>query len=967
MVKITPSYTQRELESFKQNIISVLKRRFPTEFREFVDNTITDTFISVVAAALEQQGFYLDQQAINSFLATAELPEAIIPLASQQGYKRRLRSSASVSVTLLPSPPQPTAITIRKGEQIRVSDLVFENAEDVVIPAGKPAWPDETASEDDIVIFTEGETRSEEFVSEGSPFQSFTLSQENIISGSIVVTIEDVEWEETDSLFVNEGEAFGEDTFVGTGLDGQVFTLKRLHAIIDGNRQEDLKVVVGNDPWQRVLNLTGAPQEFVAEQEVDGTTKIIFGDDVDGSAPPEDILVNVFYVISGAQKRFTADFNRDNKATINFGDDVTGLIPTENAVITVSYAVGGGSVGNIRQGAMDGFVRGFLNSGASINVRIFNQEPGSGGEADESLQRVKELAPVFAKANNRAVRPEDWGVLATNYSHPVFGSPSFAAAKLFREVPESNLVELAIWSRDANGRLSTPSTPLKIGVENFMLTRKEICTRISTVDGKIIFFDIEADVSLTLGNSLTSALQAATDSLIDLFNSSDFVKPGVNVKLSSILQAIQDVNIINQVAIRRIVGTIKVVEDLGQGDGAKVQYSDFITTPFGLEIVPSSFEITDGTQTISDNGTGGLGGNVDSGGNNTINYETGEFDGTFALAPTNTQFITAEARYYTFLRQVETKILESNQVNEQTSFSPLIKRQPLGIAVGKDIAIDIESEFLPLQPNKVVLIGGYDNAGLQPGAQLIAKDDGEGNIVGDVLAGGTVDYATGRVEFSWNIIPAPSVSTSLFGRLIEVPDGNLTSFTFEVRDAPSGGGTIQDLEALNAKGRLCLFLSQFSTPNVQFSDVFDNGFGVLSGEDIQKKVSNIDYTNGVGALRFITPPDATAGQDFSIEICPLTLFYSSAFSAYVRGIGGYEKYIYADHLGRVFGDNTQPFPVAEVDHLCGRYRFNFVGVDATGKVVEIKYDSAMETNSQNLPVDENTIPAFGILTLREFE
>lgn len=68
-------------------------------------------------------------------------------------------------------------------------------------------------------------------------------------------------------------------------------------------------------------------------------------------------------------------------------------------------------------------------------------------------------------------------------------------------------------------------------------------------------------------------------------------------------------------------------ESVGTGNGATAQYTPTLAyTP----IRAGTVEITDGTQTVVDNGNGALEGDVAGGGNNTINYSTGAVDVTFA-------------------------------------------------------------------------------------------------------------------------------------------------------------------------------------------------------------------------------------------------------------------------------------------------------------------------------------------------
>jgi len=71
-------------------------------------------------------------------------------------------------------------------------------------------------------------------------------------------------------------------------------------------------------------------------------------------------------------------------------------------------------------------------------------------------------------------------------------------------------------------------------------------------------------------------------------------------------------------------------ETVGTGTGAVAHFTGNLSN---IPIRPGSIQLTDGTQIVTDDGAGALVGDVNALGANTINYETGAFDVTFAAAP----------------------------------------------------------------------------------------------------------------------------------------------------------------------------------------------------------------------------------------------------------------------------------------------------------------------------------------------
>jgi len=78
-------------------------------------------------------------------------------------------------------------------------------------------------------------------------------------------------------------------------------------------------------------------------------------------------------------------------------------------------------------------------------------------------------------------------------------------------------------------------------------------------------------------------------------------------------------------------GTVAVADEvLDTGDAVETNFTGALSN---VPVNVGTVSITDGTQVITDDGSGNLIGDVDGGGTNTIDYKTGLFDVTFATAP----------------------------------------------------------------------------------------------------------------------------------------------------------------------------------------------------------------------------------------------------------------------------------------------------------------------------------------------
>nr|MBC8867822.1 hypothetical protein [Planctomycetota bacterium] len=88
-------------------------------------------------------------------------------------------------------------------------------------------------------------------------------------------------------------------------------------------------------------------------------------------------------------------------------------------------------------------------------------------------------------------------------------------------------------------------------------------------------------------------------------------------------------------------------ESVGIGDGAT---AEFTGTLLRDSLRSDTIQFTDGTQIVTDDGSGNLVGDVNPGGTNSIDYATGAFSVTFAAAPAVDAAITADYEYITEYR-----------------------------------------------------------------------------------------------------------------------------------------------------------------------------------------------------------------------------------------------------------------------------------------------------------------------------
>jgi hypothetical protein len=1063
-------YLAREFAVIRQRAFDLLKLRVGSfRYDALLSTDVVPAIIDVLSWFHEQNAHYFNRAQRNSLLLLADTREAMVPLARAVGYEMRPATSASVAVQVTVDPPQAVPITLRRGARVAVGDLTFEVAEDTIIPAGARVWPDGTT--DDLVILVEGTTREESFQSDGSQFQEFTLGQPGVIEGSVSTDVADEVWTPTESLVFIEGTQRGRDTFAGAGVDNQSVQFSLLFALIDQNDEDRPIVLVtppGGNPqdaerWLQVATFTGAPNEFILSQTVDGVTTSQFGTLAAGAAPLEDSSIDVLYLIAGTQKRYQLTFDPDSVATIRFGDGVFGSIPSAGATVTSTYRTGGGVRGNVPAGAIEATLQGFLPNGATFGVSLNNASAGSGGEAAETVDHARFFAPKFAKSNDRAVTKEDWTTLAATFTDPVFGAPAHVNAYLKQKVPELNTVQVAAWGRDQDGRLATAGESLKAGVKNFLDSRRTITTVVEMVDGRVMIVDVEADITLEPGRLRQVVFADVTTAIVAFFSSSE-VLPGVDLSISKLYRSIQDTDGVAYATITKVVCAERITLAVGTGDGLTDLFAGDFLLPEGTSIALFSVAVMVGAQAATDEGGGGFIGDVFPGiavglTGNAINYVTGRFSIQFGAPPDTGALVVAEARRTLFAAVIEDLGGSDgliDRLNSATLYYPILQRATRGVWAGdphkvidafristtsqfrgrlpsgvdtlslviedstgvpqvltdnglgalvgagagtvsystgeiiftfgaaptlpvrarwttSKVDVLLPADYLPFTKGRVFFWGGFDADGLQPvapvGAQLIAYDDGDGVIAGNVLPGGLLVHETGRAQFSWNVVPPPGPGggATVVATLTQVPDGVLKIFDFTTGSNLSRSG-------LDGEGRLRFQLTDLATPGVSFEDAYDNWQGGVHGLSLDRNGDNyLNYTTGVGRITFLVAPAVTAPGTFIIKVTNVAVLLYSAFvfRAKTPSAPGLDAGLFADNNGRFWGPPgsgpVNAYPTDALDHLRGRYKAQLAsGVIAAGRPLELTYDTIQGVPpALNITVVDDQIATPGRVALTE--
>lgn len=116
-----PSYTERDIDSIKAKVIKLVQSEVST-WTDFSESDIGLLYVEILSGLLDMANYYLDKQANECFLSTAQEVGSVINLSRSLGYNRPFRQSAVGKVVFAVSDFCDNDILIPKYTQVYSSD-----------------------------------------------------------------------------------------------------------------------------------------------------------------------------------------------------------------------------------------------------------------------------------------------------------------------------------------------------------------------------------------------------------------------------------------------------------------------------------------------------------------------------------------------------------------------------------------------------------------------------------------------------------------------------------------------------------------------------------------------------------------------------------------------------------------------------------------------------------------------------
>jgi hypothetical protein len=107
---------------------------------------------------------------------------------------------------------------------------------------------------------------------------------------------------------------------------------------------------------------------------------------------------------------FVVETESDGTAYLRFGNNQHGQRPASGMTFSATYRVGNGAQGNVGADAIGHIV------GSDLAIRLVrNPLPAQGGINPESIEEVRQNAPIQFRTQERAVTPDDYASIAQDY------------------------------------------------------------------------------------------------------------------------------------------------------------------------------------------------------------------------------------------------------------------------------------------------------------------------------------------------------------------------------------------------------------------------------------------------------------------------------------------------------------------------------------------------------------------------
>ena len=534
------SYTTRDFEGIRSELIQYVRTYYPELIQNFNDASVFSVFLDLNAAVADNLHYHIDRSIQETVLQYAQQRSSIYNIARTYGLKLPGQRPSvalvdfSITVPAFGDKEDERYLgQLRRGSQVLGAGQVFENVEDIdfASPYNSQGFPNRlkipnfdssnrlvnyTITKREVVV--NGITKVFKRVitpSDVRPFLEVFLPEKNVLGVTSVLLKDGTSY--TTVPTVNE--------FLG--LQNKWY---EVDALAEDRIFIEDPTKVSDQPGIKVGRYIQTQDKFITEYTPEGFLKMTFGG---GTNTAQDAL-NQFTTLGVP---LNLQLYQNNLSL--------GSALKANTTLFIQYRTGGGLSTNLGTNVINqvGTVSFFVN-GPSENInqqvvgslRCNNVTAAIGGAGQPTVEEARNYVSFNFASQNRAVTVNDYEALVRKMPSQ-FGAPAKVAI-----TENNNKVLVQILSYDTSGKLtSIVSNTLKQNLANYLSNYRMLNDYISIETAEVI--DVSVDIAVVLDST-----QNQGQVISNIVNKiSTFMDPqvrqlGQNIYLAQLNSLVQDEN-----------------------------------------------------------------------------------------------------------------------------------------------------------------------------------------------------------------------------------------------------------------------------------------------------------------------------------------------------------------------------------------------------------------------------------------
>jgi hypothetical protein len=570
------SYTSRDFQAIRTDLINYVRTYYPELIQDFNDASVFSVFLDLNAAVADNLHYHIDRSIQETVLQYAQQRSSIYNIARTYGLKLPGQRPSTALVDFSITVPafgdkedERYLGQLLRGSQVVGAGLVFENIYDIdfASPYNAQGFPNRlkipnfnangvllnyTITKRELVV--NGITKVFKKVvtpSDVRPFFELFLPEKNVLG----IT----------SVLLKDGTDYSNipTTAEFLGLDNRWY---EVDALAEDRIFVEDPTKVTDQPGIKVGRYIQTSNRFISEYTAEGFKKMTFGG---GTNTAQDAL-DEFTTLG-----LTMDIQKYSN-NVSLGNTLS-----PNSTLFIQYRVGGGLSSNLgtnvinQVGTVSFFVNGpseSTNSSVVNSLRCNNVTAAIGGAGVPSLEEVRNYVSFNFSAQKRAVTVQDYESIIRNMPAQ-FGAPAKVAI-----TENDNKILIQILSYDTSGKLtSIVSNTLKQNIANYLSNYRMMNDYISIFTAEVI--DVSIDISIVLDTAQNSGqvISAVIDVVSNYFDP-QVRQLGQNIYLSELQSLIQNQNGVLTVT------NLEVFNEVGgqySSFETSMEYSDPVTKKIG--------------------------------------------------------------------------------------------------------------------------------------------------------------------------------------------------------------------------------------------------------------------------------------------------------------------------------------------------------------------------------------------------